>query len=174
MALLQIRTYPDPILREKAAEVKEFDEDLKRLVRDMAETMYAAPGIGLAANQVGIAKQIVVIDVRNDDGSQTGLLALINPRIVKTEGEYIGEEGCLSLPGEQTEIKRYGKIKVQAQNVEGEQIEMDVEEYLAAVFQHEIDHLNGVLLVDRITPLRRAAMKKRLTRQKKEQAAEAR
>ncbi len=174
MAILNVRTYPDPILREKAAPVTQFDEALKTLVRDMAETMYAAPGIGLAANQVGIAKQVVVIDVRNDEeGSQTGLLALINPRIVAGEGEYVGDEGCLSFPGEQVEVERYNKITVQTQNLEGEHLEMEIEGFPAVVFQHEIDHLNGVLLIDHVGSLKRAAMKKRLVKQKKEQTAEA-
>ncbi|MDP8222543.1 MAG: peptide deformylase [Candidatus Lernaella stagnicola] len=170
MALLGIHTYPDPILREKAESITEFNEDLRKFARDMAETLYAAPGIGLAANQVGVAKQVAVIDVRDDENeSLTGLLTLINPKIVETEGEFVMEEGCLSLPEERAEVLRAQRVVVQAQDLDGDLVEYEAEDLLAVVFQHEIDHLNGTLFFDHISALKRSAMKKRLKKLKQQQ-----
>jgi peptide deformylase len=172
MALLKIHTFPDPVLREKARPVAAFDAELRRLARDMAETMYAAPGVGLAANQVGVLKQLIVIDTREENGPTTGLLALVNPRVVASEGEVLFEEGCLSLPDERAEVERFEWVKVEAQDLEGAPVTIAGSGLLAIVLQHEIDHLNGILFMDHLSPIRRAAVKKRL-RKLKEEAAKA-
>lgn len=167
MALKPIHTFPDPVLREKAKPVTKFNDDLKKLVRDMAETLYAAPGVGLAANQVGVLQQVIVIDVRDqEENINTGLVALINPRIVFAEGEASIDEGCLSVPDERAEVPRFAHVKVEAQDPDGHLMEIDGKGYLAIVLQHEIDHLNGVLFIDHLSPLKRAAIKKRLKKQK--------
>jgi peptide deformylase len=167
MALLQIHTFPDAVLREKAKPVRKFNDELKKLVRDMAETLYAAPGIGLAANQIGVTQQVIVIDVRDqEENINTGLVALVNPRIISAEGEDSIEEGCLSVPEERAEVPRFATVKVEAQDVDGHLIEIEGKGLLAIVLQHEIDHLNGVLFIDHLSPLKRAAIKKRLRKQK--------
>jgi peptide deformylase len=172
MALLEIRTFPDPVLREKARPVTEFNEELRKLARDMAETMYAAPGIGLAANQVGVPLQVIVVDVRDrEDDENTGLLTLVNPRIVAGDGECVTEEGCLSLPEERADVERYCKVTVHAQDLDGALLEFEAEGLPAVVFQHEIDHINGILFMDHLSALKRAGMKKRL-RQLKAQTAD--
>jgi peptide deformylase len=172
MAILEVRTFPDPILREKAAPVTVFDEPLKRLARDMAETMYAAPGVGLAANQVGVAKQLIVVHARDEEvGLDTGLLTLVNPRIVEASGELHWEEGCLSVPDERDEVERFARVRVQAQDLDGREFELIGEGLAAVVLQHEIDHLNGVLFIDRLSPLKRAAIKKRQRRARAPAAA---
>ncbi|MCY6959469.1 peptide deformylase [Clostridium brassicae] len=144
MAIRNIRTEGDEILRKKSREVKELDDRTLVLINDMIETMYAADGVGLAAPQVGILKRVVVIDVGN------GPIVLINPEIVKCEGSQIDFEGCLSVPGEQGKVERPFKVTVKALNEKGEKIEMEGEELLARAFCHEIDHLNGVLFIDKV------------------------
>jgi len=173
MAIREIRTYPDHILREKAKQVTEFNEELKQLARDMAETMYAAPGVGLAANQVGVAKRLIVVDVRDPEDKEkgTGLFQLANPEVVEGEGEFVMEEGCLSVPDEREEVERFNKIKLTAQDLDGNFLEIEAEGLLAVVFQHETDHLNGILFIDHLSPLKRAAIRKRLRKQKAEKAA---
>jgi peptide deformylase len=154
MALLPIRLYPDPVLRQRAAPVETFDEELARLVEDMVETMYAAPGVGLAAPQVGISKQIAVVDtaVGREDG---GLRVLINPRIVEQSGSQIDSEGCLSIPDFTEKVERPQQIKVTALDVHGNEQVFEVEEFEARAFCHEIDHLEGLLFVDHLRGLRR-------------------
>ncbi|MDQ0337556.1 peptide deformylase [Caldalkalibacillus uzonensis] len=144
MAVRAIVKYPDPVLREKAALVKRIDERLHRLLDDMAETMYDAEGVGLAAPQVGISKRIFVVDV----GDEHGLLEFINPEIIVKEGEQLGPEGCLSIPGVNGEVRRAHKVKVRALNRNGESFELEAEGLLARAIQHELDHLNGVLFID--------------------------
>ncbi|EGL82607.1 Peptide deformylase [Caldalkalibacillus thermarum TA2.A1] len=144
MGVRAIVKYPDPVLREKAVEVKRIDERLHRLLNDMAETMYAAEGVGLAAPQVGISKRVFVVDV----GDENGLLEFINPEIIVKEGEQIGPEGCLSIPGVNGEVRRAQKIKVRAIDRNGETFELEAEDLLARAIQHELDHLNGVLFID--------------------------
>ncbi len=165
MAIREIKKYPEKILREKTAPVKEFNHDLQRLIDDMIETMYAAPGVGLAANQVGIAKQLTVIDVsvREEKGS---LIVLVNPEIVYKEGENNSEEGCLSLPDYTTIVKRAERIKVKGLDRHGHLIEIEADGLLARALQHEIDHLNGFLLIDRIGRIKREFFKKRYVREK--------
>ena len=167
MALLEVHTYPDDVLRQKAAPITKFDDQLKKIARDMAETMYAAPGVGLAANQVGLPIQLIVVDLRDEEIQDiSGLLELANPRIVEASGQLVGEEGCLSLPGERADVERYDHVVVHAQDLDGNEIEIEAEGFAAVVFQHEIDHLNGVLFADHLSPLKRAAMKKRLRKLK--------
>ncbi|MCT8976881.1 peptide deformylase [Clostridium sp. CX1] len=143
MALRNIREYGDELLRKKSRKVDVIDERIITLLRDMEETMYAADGVGLAAPQVGVLKRVVVIDVGQ------GIIKLINPEIIETEGSEIDTEGCLSVPGEQGEVERPYKVKVRALNEKGEEIEIEGEGLLARAFCHEIDHLDGVLFVDK-------------------------
>ncbi|AWI03940.1 peptide deformylase [Clostridium drakei] len=144
MALRNIRKYGDDLLRKKSRKVENIDDRIVTLLDDMAETMYEADGVGLAAPQVGILKRVVVIDVGE------GILKLVNPEIISTEGSYIDEEGCLSVPGEQGKVERPYKVKVKALNEKGEEIIVEGEELLARALCHEIDHLEGILFVDKI------------------------
>jgi peptide deformylase len=149
MALLHICTYPDHILRVKASPVTIFDWNLCKLVEDMAETMYDAPGIGLAANQVGKPQQVLVIDLQKPD-YEHGLIVLINPQIVATEGEIAYEEGCLSVPEFFAMVKRFNQITVRGVDEHEKPVEIQASGLLAIALQHEMDHLNGKLFVDRI------------------------
>ncbi|MCA1765350.1 MAG: peptide deformylase [Desulfobulbaceae bacterium] len=161
MTILPILKYPDPILRKKAVPVREFDAELVALVEEMAETMYDAPGVGLAAPQIGISKQILVYDPgpAEEKGNYT---ALINPLIVEAEGEEMGEEGCLSVRELCAEVKRARRIVVEALDLEGNTLRFEAEEWPARVLQHEIDHLNGILFIDHLSSLKRALYKKKL------------
>ena len=161
MAILHICTYPEEILRHPAEPVTEIDEEVVKLVEHMAETMYSAPGIGLAATQVGVAKQVLVADIAARK-PESELIVLINPEIVAAEGEVIFEEGCLSVPDYQAEVKRHEKITVRGLNLKGEEVEIEAEGLLAIVLQHEIDHLNGKLFIDRLSKLKRDLYKRRL------------
>lgn len=165
MALLPILHYPDARLHKKAKPVAVVDDRIRRIVRDMAETMYAAPGIGLAATQVDIHERIVVIDVseNNDD-----LLVLINPVITwKSEETQVYEEGCLSVPGIYDEVKRSARIKVEATNEQGERYEFDAEGILAVCVQHELDHLEGKVFVEYLSPLKQSRIKTKLRKLEK-------
>ncbi|MDA8170102.1 MAG: peptide deformylase [Nitrospiraceae bacterium] len=163
MALIRIITYPDEVLRKKTAPVKNIDGSLQRLIDDMIETMYAAPGVGLAAPQVGVSKRLAVIDVNVREGQteKLPLYVLINPEIVSAEGEVESEEGCLSLPGLTAEAARAERVFVKALGRDGKPFEIDATGLLAIALQHEIDHLEGTLLLDRISPLKRSFYKKR-------------
>lgn len=163
MALLPILEYPDPRLRKVATPVTSFTPELVKLVRDMAETMYAAPGVGLAATQVDVHKRIIVIDISD---SKDQLLVLVNPEIVEAEGEAECEEGCLSVPGYYDSVTRAARITVRARNERGEPIERTAEGLLAVCIQHEMDHLVGKMFVDYLSPLKRARL---TTKQKKKQ-----
>lgn len=142
MAIRQIVKYPDPVLKKKAKTVTKFHERLHKLLDDMAETMYDAPGVGLAAPQVGILKRVIVIDIGE------GLIEMVNPEIVEKSGEQIAQEGCLSIPDLLSDVRRAEKVKVRGQDRFGNPVEMEAECFLARAFQHEIDHLNGVLMID--------------------------
>ncbi len=144
MALRNIRKYGDELLRKKSKEVEVINERVLTLLKDMEETMYDEDGVGLAAPQVGILKRVVVIDVGE------GILKLINPEIIYTEGSFTDEEGCLSLPGEQGKVERPYKVKVKALNEKGEEIIVEGEELLARALCHEIDHLDGILFIDKV------------------------
>lgn len=165
MAVLEILKYPDPKLKKKSLTVEKIDEKVRRLVEDMAETMYAAPGVGLAAPQVGHLLRLAVIDV-TPANQPKNLLVLINPEIVATEGECTWEEGCLSVPDYSEEIKRKEKVVVRCQTLEGETIEIPGEGLLAIALQHEIDHLNGVLFLDYLSSLKRALYKRKQKKEK--------
>jgi peptide deformylase len=145
MAVRGIRVLPDPVLRQKAKKVTRIDKSVQRLIDDMIETMRAAPGVGLAAPQVGVSLRIAVIEI---PGSE--VMVLINPEIVKMQGERLVQEGCLSVPGYQGEIKRSVWVKAKAQDRQGRNIRLKGEDLLAQALEHEIDHLNGVLYVDRV------------------------
>ncbi|ACQ54459.1 peptide deformylase [Clostridium botulinum] len=144
MAIRNIRKYGDELLRKKSRKIEKIDDRILTLLEDMVETMYSAEGVGLAAPQVGILKRAVVIDVGE------GLIKLINPEIIETEGNQKDVEGCLSVPGEQGEVERPYKVKVKALNEKGEEIVLEGEGLLARAFCHEIDHLDGVLFVDKV------------------------
>ncbi len=159
MGLLQIRTYPDQVLLSKAAEVEEIDGKLVSLARDMLETMYDAPGIGLAAPQVGIPLRLIVFDVERENGGNPHVL--VNPVITATEGEEVAEEGCLSLPGLYASVKRARAVEVKGYDLDGKEVVMQAEGLMARVIQHEIDHLDGRLFVDRVGKFRRQMLLKK-------------
>jgi peptide deformylase len=163
MALREIRTYPDPVLRKKTSAVERIDSALDRLIEDMVETMHAAPGVGLAANQVGVPLQLAVIDLssREDEEQRHPLLVIINPEILALEGSVIEEEGCLSIPDYAEKVKRAARVKVRAQDRKGKQFEIEAEGLMAKALQHEIDHLNGLLFVDKLSPLKKSLFKRR-------------
>jgi len=157
MTILEIKEYGEPVLREKALPVKEITPEILNLIKDMAETMYVDSGVGFAAPQVGVSKRIIIID-----GEEEGLIVLINPMIVKSEGEVVEEEGCLSVPGIYSQVKRSSKVTVKALNENGDLIELTKEGLTARALQHEIDHLDGVLFVDRIGRMERQILLKKL------------
>jgi peptide deformylase len=164
MALLEIKKYPEKILTQKAEPVTTINGEVQKLIDDMTETMYAAPGIGLAAPQVGISKRIAVIDISPGE-STFPLYVFINPVIISVEGLIEVEEGCLSIPEFTTKIGRAEKVLVSSLDREGKKIEMEAEGILAFALQHEIDHLEGTLLIDRISSLKREFFKKRYRKQ---------
>ena len=161
MALLPILHYPDPRLHTKAQPVAVVDDRIRQLVRDMAETMYAAPGVGLAATQVNVHERVIVIDTSED---KSGLLALINPQIIARDGEQECEEGCLSVPGIYDMVKRAEHVRVRALNEKGERIEFDATELLAVCVQHEIDHLDGKVFVEYLSQLKQTRIKAKLAK----------
>jgi peptide deformylase len=172
MAIRAIRTYPDPILRVKTGRVEKTDNSLDQLIQDMIETMHAAPGVGLAANQVGVSLQLAVIDLssREDEVQRYPLIVIINPEILSMEGAVVEEEGCLSIPDYAEKVKRASKVRVRAQDLTGKPFEIAAEGLLAKALQHEIDHLNGVLFVDRLSPLKKNIFKRRFKKLVIEQA----
>lgn len=164
MFILDILKYPDPFLKTKAKPVTKVDDETKKLIGDMIETMYAARGIGLAATQVGVNKRVAVLDVPDCEDYQKGknLFAIINPEIVSHEGEIKYEEGCLSVPGFTAEVKRFSGIVVAGLDKDGNAIEINAGGLLAIALQHEIDHLNGVLFIDRLSKLKREMIKRKI------------
>jgi len=161
MAVRPIVLYPDPILRRPTREVETFDEELARLAQDLADTMYAAPGVGLAAPQVGVDLRIAVVDVAGGK-PDSELHVLVNPRIVAEQGKQVDDEGCLSIPGLTEKVMRPDRVRVEARTAAGEPFEIEVEGFLARAFCHEIDHLDGVLFVDRLVGLRKELALRRL------------
>ena len=166
MSKLTILEWPDPRLKKIAAPVTSFTPEIERLVKDMAETMYAAPGIGLAATQVDVHKRVIVIDV---SVAKDELKVFINPEILSAEGEAECEEGCLSVPGYYDKVTRAARVTVRAQNERGETFELTAEGLLAVCVQHEMDHLIGKVFVEYLSPLKRARLKTKL--RKKQQLA---
>ena len=149
------------MLRQRAAPVASFDDELRRLVEDLRETMLAYHGVGLAANQVGVTQRVAVVDVPIDEEHRAAY-TLVNPEIVARSGSEVGEEGCLSIPGIYDDVTRSFEVKVRAQNEHGQPIELTADGYLARAIQHEIDHLDGVLFVDRLSPLKRQFLRRAL------------
>ncbi|MBV6476412.1 MAG: peptide deformylase [Rhodocyclaceae bacterium] len=162
MALLPILRYPDPRLHKKAVPVLRIDETVRKLIADMAETMYEAPGIGLAATQVDEHKRVVVIDVSED---KSKLLALVNPEILERSGEQVCEEGCLSVPGIYDKVTRSERVRVRALDAQGEPFELEAEGLLAVCIQHEIDHLDGKVFVEHLSQLKQSRIKAKLAKQ---------
>ena len=171
MAVLEILHYPNPVLAEKSQPVEIFDESLRQLASDMAETMYDAPGVGLAAPQVGELKRLVVIDCSGSE-APADLIVAVNPEIVAREGDCMEEEGCLSVPGYYARVARSARVTVRYQDLDGQTQEREADELLAVAIQHEIDHLDGVLFVDRLSSLKRSMFRKKYQKmlQQEEQA----
>jgi peptide deformylase len=162
----EIVKYPDPILQRPTEKVTEFDEELRTLAADMFESMYKAIGIGLAAPQVGVGKRITVIDLSNQKNSKDKIV-LVNPEIVHKEGKQVEEEGCLSLPDIRDKVARAAKVKVRAQDLDGKTIELEGTELLARAFQHEIDHLDGILFPWRLSMLKRDLILRKIRKMQK-------
>ena len=168
MAVLEILKYPHPILRKRSQEVDRIDEEVKKLVGDMRETMYQAGGIGLAACQVGVSRRVIVLDVSPMD-SQHSFFALINPEIISEEIEIDHEEGCLSVPDCLEKVKRKEKVCVRGVSAEGMEMEIKCDGILAIALQHEIDHINGILILDRISRLKREIYRNKLKKEKRKE-----
>ncbi len=164
MAIREIKKFPDPVLRNKTAVVGAIDDDLCHLIDDMVETMHAAPGVGLAANQVGVPLQVAVIDIgdHEEEGKKHPLVVLINPEVVSLEGAIVAEEGCLSVPDFTEKVKRAARIKVRAKDRAGRTFELEADGLMAKALQHEIDHLNGILFIDRLSPIKKSIFRRRL------------
>ena len=167
MAILRILEYPDPRLRTVAAPVASVTPEIERLVRDMAETMYAAPGIGLAATQVDVHKRIIVMDISE---ARDELRVFIDPEILSAEGEAEREEGCLSVPGYYDKVTRAAKIRVRALDARGQSFELDAEGMLAVCIQHEMEHLVGRVFVDHLSPLKQQRLVTRLRKKQRQTA----
>ena len=170
MAKLEILEFPDRRLRTIAQPVAQVDDALRALIDDMFETMYAAPGIGLAASQVDVHRRLLVLDISEDSNAP---MVFINPEILAAEGEEVHEEGCLSVPGIYAEVKRAERIRVRALDRDGQEFELDTDGLLAVCVQHEMDHLAGKLFVDYLSPLKRELVKKKLAKQRRIAAEEA-
>jgi peptide deformylase len=164
--------YPDKRLREPGKEVEVFDAELHQLIEDMAETMYAAPGVGLAAPQLGISKRLFIVDVTTDDEEPSDLRVFINPEIIAAEGETVFNEGCLSFPGIREDIERAERITVKAFDKDGKPFELEAEGLLAVAIQHETDHLNGELMIDHLSVLRRRLVHRAMTKRAAADAAQ--
>ena len=165
MAKLEILEFPDRRLRTKARAVAVFGERLKRLATEMLETMYAAPGIGLAATQVDVHERILVLDVSEQHNTPH---VLVNPEILRAEGQQVYQEGCLSVPGIFADVERAGNIRVRAQDTDGKVFELEAEGLLAVCIQHEMDHLDGKLFVDYLSPLKREMVRRKLEKARRQ------
>lgn len=162
MSIQKIFQYPEPVLRKETDKIATFDKSLTELVEDMAETMYDAPGIGLAAPQIGKSIKLIVVDISEDKEGEKQYMPLVNPEIVAHDGTQLDEEGCLSVPELTANVKRYLKITVAYQDLQGHPHELSTEDRFAVVLQHEIDHLNGILFIDHLSPLKRNLYKKKV------------
>ncbi len=161
MTIREILVYPDPRLREVASAVEQVDDEIRTLIDDMAETMYAAPGVGLAATQIGVPLRVFVIDIASEE-EPSNLLAFVNPELTEREGSQTYREGCLSFPGVSEDVKRAASVRVRALDRDGKPFELEATGLLAVAVQHENDHLDGELMIDRVSPLRRRLMSRRL------------
>ena len=162
MSIRKIYQYPAPVLRQETEKITEFDENLQQLVEDMAETMYDAPGIGLAAPQIGETLKLIVVDTSEDRENAQEYMALVNPEIIEHEGTQLDEEGCLSVPELTAKVKRHEKITVAYQDLEGKPQQLTTQDRFAVVLQHEIDHINGILFIDHLSSLKRNLYKKKV------------
>jgi peptide deformylase len=165
MALLPILHYPDPRLREATTPIEQVDDEVRALIDDMLDTMYEAPGIGLAAPQVDVHKRLIVIDISDDKSSP---MALVNPRVVSAEGCERTEEGCLSVPGVYEEVERAERVRVRALDRDGVELDFEADGLLAVCIQHEIDHLDGKIFVDYLSPLKQKRIRKKLEKQRRQ------
>lgn len=172
MSVAKIRVYPDPILQTKAAEIASIDGRIANLADEMTQTMYAAPGVGLAAPQVGVSERLIVVDVKTPE-EKKGLITLINPEIIEMEGHVVDEEGCLSLPGFRENIARAERVLVRGYDLNEQQQEIEATGLLAVVLQHEIDHLEGILLLNRISRLKRGIIQRKMRKLMREAQASA-
>lgn len=168
MAVLEILKYPHPLLKKRCEKVDRIDGEVKKLIRDMTETMYQANGIGLAACQVGVSRRVIVVDVGPIDPEKESF-AMINPEIISEEGEIEHEEGCLSVPDCSEKLKRKEKVLIRGFSPAGKEIEISAEGILAIAIQHEIDHINGVLILDRISRLKREIYRNKLRKEKRKE-----
>jgi len=168
MAIREILKYPHPVLKKRSREVDQTDGELKKLIQDMTETMVDAGGVGLAAPQVGISKRVIVVDVSPIDPRQS-FFVMINPEIVSEEGDIDHEEGCLSVPDCLEKVKRKEKVRVRGISPEGREMEISGEGILAFALQHEIDHLNGVLILDRVSPLKRDVYRRKVKKERRKE-----
>lgn len=172
MAKLKLYEYPHPVLRQKTEEVPAVDDEVRKLLDDMLETMYASNGCGLAAPQVGVSKKIVVIDIAHED-EEPEPLYMVNPKIVwRSEEKEICEEGCLSVPGQRAEVERPASVKIEYLDYNGNPCELLAEDFLAVAAQHELDHLDGILYIDHISRLKRQMLLKKLEKFRKEKNGE--
>ncbi|PPE75271.1 peptide deformylase [Solimonas fluminis] len=169
MALLEILQHPDPRLRQKAAPVTQFDEALQRLIDDMFETMYDAPGVGLAATQVGVAKRLAVMDT-SEDKAQPKPMVIINPEIFEAGDRQTMDEGCLSVAGYSDKVERYNKLRMRALDRHGQPFELEAEGLMAQAIQHEIDHLDGKLYIDYLSSLKRERLRKKMEKDARHKA----
>ena len=169
MAILNILQFPDPRLRNVARPVEQVDDAIRKFADDLLETMYAAPGIGLAATQVNVDKRVIVIDVSEDKSEP---LYLINPEILELQGVEEMEEGCLSVPGVYETVQRADQVRIRALGLDGEPFEMEANDLLAVCIQHEIDHLDGKLFVDYLSQLKRTRIRKKLEKDQRQSAPE--
>lgn len=169
MALREILEYPDPRLREVAKPVERVDDEIRQLVDDMAETMYAAPGVGLAATQIGVDKRVFVIDIAGDD-EPSELRVFINPEIYEKDGVQVWNEGCLSFPGVSEEIRRAEHVRVRALDRKGNEFDLEADGLLAVAIQHENDHLDGILMIDKLSAIKKRMMGRKLAKRQKAEA----
>jgi peptide deformylase len=166
MAVRKILIYPDPTLKQVAEPVQAVDDSIRQLVEDMAETMYDAPGVGLAANQIGVLKRVFVIDIAGED-EPSNLRVFINPEILELSGTQTWTEGCLSFPGASEEIKRAARVRVRALDQNGSPFELEADGLLAVAIQHENDHLDGVLMIDKLNALKRRLLSSKLAKRRR-------
>ncbi len=166
---LKLRIYGDPVLREKSTPVEEFNDELRETIKRMADLMYKVKGLGLAANQVGIPKRFFILDVKQKEGKPE-LEVYINPEILQSEGETEYEEGCLSIPGYYAKVERYAKLYIRAFDPDGNPFEKELTGLHAIAFQHEYDHIEGILFVDRLSPLKKELFKRWWKKREKESA----
>jgi len=162
MSILKIYHYPEPVLRTETETVTSFDDTLTQLIADMGDTMYDAPGIGLAAPQVGKSLKLIVVDISKESDEEKKLMAMINPEIIEHEGKQIDEEGCLSLPELTSNVNRYKKVTVSYLDDKGKPQKLTAEDRFAVVLQHEIDHINGILFLDHLSTLKKSLYKKKV------------